>query len=519
MRHRPVAPPPVAPPPVAPRPTAPVAPAAIETTQTGNRKLLVGAVIAVVALLAGAGILLSRQDGDELQTSGAPDSNSVVTTDETSPSSQVTTTADSTTPPTTQPIAPTPLVLPAGDPVQIQLLNPGIQSVVLDELVRGFESENPDISVEIVENPGYQATLELLLNGDVQPDVALLADRAVQSVLDQLDFLPVRDFIARDDFDASRLLANAADMYSTADGLAAMPFNVSTSMMYANGALLERAGIELEPGASLTTAGLLDRCTVLAEYVDTCIEIGSMAFLFTELVTNSGGRMFDTDGFAGSATAGAFDTEVGRASFAFLVDSVVAGDARVRSGARLFESGEAAFYMNTSSGLGSIDRANDEADEPVDLVPIGLPHVDGVESTGVMPGGGALWIFDRGDERRSIASWLLVEYLVELPQLEVYHRASGYVPGRADAASEDSFVEFWSEKPVFQGAYDELVEASTLALPNDRDGRAGPFHEVDEAIGKRLEQAQSGESTTDVAFDALVVDVNTLLASYAVSNG
>jgi sn-glycerol 3-phosphate transport system substrate-binding protein len=407
-------------------------------------------------------------------------------------------------------------VLAPGPPVTIQLLNPGILGGVLEPLVAEFEAGNPDISVEIVDGGNYPSSLEALVTGSIEPDVALLADRAVQSVLDQLEHVPMHEFIERDDFDATLLLENAADMYSTPDGLAAMPFNIAIPMLYANGNLLDQAAVDIESMASLTTSGLLDRCALLVDVAPTCLEIGtSDAFLFTELVTNSGGRIFDTEGFDGSASAVAFDNDIGRGAFEFLTQPVIEGVFQPRSSAELFESGQAVFYMNTSSALGGLDRDFEERGGEVELVPIGIPHLEGQEATGIIPGGGALWILDRDDDRRAVASWLLVEYLVELGALNTYHQASGYVPGRSDASDDASFIEFWSTKPVFRGAYDELVEASTTELPNERDGRAGPFHLIDSAIADRLEQAQTGQLPIDEAFNALVVDANALLAAYS----
>lgn len=522
--HAPTTPPPAA---AAPslgygHPASP--PATGGSTPTRTRWLIGAAVAAVVALLVGGGVVLTNQD-DGGQEDGGPattlDSElSVPPSGEvtTAPSTSVDSTTTTNGPTTTVDIAIPPLTLPPGDPVQIQFLNPGIQEEVLAEMVDRFEAEHPDITVDIVEEDSYRDGLESLLSGSVQPDVALLADRSIQPVLDQLDVVPVQNFIDDDDFDASRWLANTADMYSTTDGLAAMPFNVAVPMMYANADVLARAGIEIEPNASLSTGDLLDACAELADIVDICFEYGLPQFLFTEILTNSGGRVFDGDGFGDSAESVAFDTDLGRASFSFLVDSVIDGDARVLSGPRLLDSGQAAFYISTSSGLGSIDRAIDAADEPIDLIQLGLPHLAGEEPAGVVPGGGALWIFDTGDERRSIASWLLVEFLVELPQLQVFHARSGYVPPRSDAATDPAFVDFWSEKPWFRGAYDELVEASTTELPSVRDGRAGPYHAIDGAIADRMAQARAGELTTEAAFDALVADVNVLLAEYNAAN-
>ena len=467
----------------------------------GALVVLVGGAVAVTSL--------SRSDGD-----AGPDQ-SVPTIGESVPATPESTVVegDPTTSVSVVEAAPVPLTLPPGDPLRLEFWHPGIQTALVEEMIGAFESENPDITVDVVVPGGYSATLDEVVSAAPadRPDVVSLADRGAQAAFDLLDHVPVQEFIDRDDFSADVLLPEAVATYSTDAGLEAMPFNVSAPTLLVNEDVVSAAGIDLDPDADLGVTELLEACDRIGDAVTRCIEFDNNAFMFTEMVENSGGDVFTVPADDSGAAAAAFDDPIGRAAFGFLAGIVRDGVGVERSGSSLFVEGESAFLMTSSGAVGSIDQAVDDRDDPFTIGTASFPHVGEAGATGVIPGGGALWVLDSDDDRRTIASWLLVEHLSGISQQIAMHRASGYGPGRIDVAANPELADFWQTKPHFRRAFDELSGGSGAPQP---ERTVGAYHQIDGALISALRRTQSGELPVDAAFEEALDDVNALLVAY-----
>ncbi|MEO1290757.1 MAG: extracellular solute-binding protein, partial [Chloroflexota bacterium] len=117
---------------------------------------------------------------------------------------------------------------------------------LVDELVARFNDSQDAIVVNSTFQGSYDDTYNALLAAletDTLPNVTQNFDIASQTMFDFPSVLPANT-VMEDDYDTEGFIAAARDYYSNEDGLAALAFNSSTPLVYANADMLAAAGIE-----------------------------------------------------------------------------------------------------------------------------------------------------------------------------------------------------------------------------------------------------------------------------------
>ena len=143
----------------------------------------------------------------------------------------------------------------AGEKVQLSFFYPvaigGPVTKIVDDLVAGFETENPDVEVKAVYAGTYQETIGKALTarkGGQSPDVAVLLSADMYTMIDQDAVLPIDGF-ARTDADKGWLggffpafMRNSR----TAEHTWGIPFQRSTTVLYWNKDAFKAAGLDPE---------------------------------------------------------------------------------------------------------------------------------------------------------------------------------------------------------------------------------------------------------------------------------
>ena len=179
------------------------------------------------------------------------------------------------------------------------------QGLLLSEMVRDFEAENPDISLEIGPKNGYlgihDAMLAELPDGDL-PDLAvafptMIAEYAVAGVVAPLDLYltdPELGFTEEDLADIVPAYLEASHLPGFGRQIMAFPFSQNAIGMWINETLLEQAGWDHPP-------------TTWAEFEQACFDViastGVGCYPFVESVStfnawlySRGGRQLDASG-------------------------------------------------------------------------------------------------------------------------------------------------------------------------------------------------------------------------------
>lgn len=400
-----------------------------------------------------------------------------------------------------------------GDPVEITFWHQmtAENEVVLQELVAAFEAENPNISVDIVNQTTYVDLFEKytagLETGDL-PDLGQFEDTTIQQLVDSQSTIPMESCVKADKYSTKGFLPRTLAFYTTEGVLRSMPFNVSNIVTFFNRTAVEAAGIDPDvPPATFEE---------LREYSQKISDAGTAAhgmalhvepyineFLFAksglEYVNNSNGRK-------ARATKSVLASKGGVEIWTWWRDMVDSGLA-VNTGATQgstdhllsLGTGEAAITFEASAALGPAYAVLSSGQFPG--VELGVWPLPALKPGGGVPvGDGSLWIPKSSSPAKQAAAWQLVKYLVDPPQVAALSVGSqgGYVPTREKALEDPALEALWAERPFLRVPYDQLE-----AGPNNAT-TAGPVIGDYQGVRDAVRNAFVRMLTQDVAPKAAI---------------
>lgn len=369
------------------------------------------------------------------------------------------------------------------DPVEITFWHQmtAENEVVLQELVAAFEAENPNISVQLVNQTTYVDLFEKytagLETGDL-PDLGQFEDTTIQQLVDSDSTIPMQACVKADKYSLKDFLPRTLAFYTTQDTLRSMPFNISNPVLFFNRTAISAAGID--PDVAPETF------EEVREYSQKVVDAGSAGhgmslhvepyvneFLFAksglEYVNNENGRK-------ARATKSVLASKGGTKIWTWWRDMVESGLA-VNTGAtsgstdHLFAlgTGDAAMTFEASAALGPAYAVLSSGQFPG--VELGVWPLPALEPGGGVPvGDGSLWIPKSSTPAKQAAAWQLVKYLADPAQVAALSVGSqgGYIPTRSAALDDPALEALWEERPFLRVPYDQLA-----AGPNNAT-TAGP---------------------------------------------
>ena len=250
----------------------------------------------------------------------------------------------------------------------------------------------------------------------------------------------------------------------TIDGkLYGMAFNASNPIVYFNGDLVKKAGVE--PSAFPKT---WDEVIVLAKRInDPGAGINGMAYdvhgwpdgwLFEAMITQAGGRLLNAD-----HTDIAFDNERGLTALKTFRRFVTEGGMQLidwEQSRQQFGAGKIGIYIASPANLAQVtELAGGKFDLRTTTFPVGDP-VNGRLPTG----GNAAVIFSK-DAAKQKAAWTFVKYVTSPEAQRVVVQMTGYLPTNVRASGPE-FLGPW---------YDKNPNARTPVLQVERAGPWGAY--------------------------------------------
>ncbi len=124
----------------------------------------------------------------------------------------------------------------------------------LQGLTNSFNSSQSDVTVNLVNQDSYTDTLTLYtaaLSGGNLPDVVQMESADLQLMIDSQSIVPAQLALDVDDLDLDDYLASAVDYYKVDGTIYALPFNVSSQVLYFDANAFTAAG--LDPTSPPTT--------------------------------------------------------------------------------------------------------------------------------------------------------------------------------------------------------------------------------------------------------------------------
>jgi ABC-type glycerol-3-phosphate transport system substrate-binding protein len=430
---------------------------------------------------------------------------------------------------TPEPATPTVEPIAAPDPEPTDDVPPGVtpvtfwepfpldrpQGLLLSEMVRDFEEENPDVLIEIVPKSGYvgihSAMLAELPDGEL-PDLAvaftsMIAEYAAAGVVTPLDpYVYDLEFgLTEEDLDdllPAYLEAGRFPRYG--QQILAFPFAQNAVGMWVNQTLLRKAGWDRVP-------------STWTEFEQACFDVasatGARCYPFVESVStfnawlySRGGRQLDEAGRQAT-----FNEPAGVESLALLRRLMDAGLAwrpdEPYGDYVAFANGQAAFTFS-STGNSSLYRDAYEGAlysgaEPFQWRQTMIPQADPEQPATASYG--ASFFLLKGDPDRQLAAWRLVRWFTDTDQTARWAASLEAMPVRASALGV--MTDTLEAYPFFQAQVEQIVPYG-----RPEPAVAGEL-EIRDTLYTAIISVTQGFADPQTALNEAALDANTTLSS------
>ena len=397
----------------------------------------------------------------------------------------------------------------------------GVNGEATEALVKAFnESQN-----EIVVKSEYQGTyddmitkLKATMQSGGMPDVCQMYDIGTKFMADSGYAIPVEDMFASTNFDSSSVMDIITSYYTVDGKQMAMPFNVSTPMLYYNKDVFKAAGLDPE-----TPPKNFDE---VMEYSKKIVESGAAPVGYAQAIY---GWFFEQQ-IAGQGKYYA-NNENGRKEAATAVDfdQNGAGLKIFETWKNLLDSGYAANYGSTTadtqtaffSGQAAIivestailKNATNSCDFEVGTGY--FPKIEDNAEGGVIIGGASLWMMDNKDEAKKNAAWKFVEYSTTPEAQANWSMSTGYFAINPAAYETPDMKAFLEENPNFLTAINQLKDTPVNGYT--AGVLSGVATESRTLCNEAMEKTYNGTYTPQQAIDFLAESVNSAIENYNAS--
>ncbi|MGO9342297.1 MAG: ABC transporter substrate-binding protein [Acidimicrobiales bacterium] len=367
----------------------------------------------------------------------------------------------------------------------------------LQNMTRAFNASQPDVSVSLVNQASYTDTLTLYtaaLSGGALPDVVQMESSDLQLMIDSQSIVSAQAAIDADHYDLSDFLASTVDFFKVGGVIWAVPFNISSQVLYFDANAFTKAG--LDPSTPPTT--LVDLQSAAQKIVSSETQKYGMSLklspsTFEEWLAMASQPLLNNgNGRTSRATSVVFDDAEGQTIASYyhqMYSTKLAQPTSATTYDNLFAIANriAPMTLETSAALGTVvGLLGGYPDVKLGVGPMPGPSATG----GVFVGGAGLYMVSKSSDERQDAAWQYIKYLVEPAQQATWAAASGYIPVRKSAISEEALQSRWAQIPQFKVAYDQILASPQSAAT------AGPVcgaqAQVDNAVQDGLTSISNG---------------------------
>ena len=333
----------------------------------------------------------------------------------------------------------------------------GTNGEVLQQIVDDFNASQDEIEVKAEYQGTYDDTITKLkaaMQSDSGlPDVCQMYDVGTKFMYDSGAVIPVEDKFESTGYDKSSVM-DVISSYYTVDGKQyAMPFNVSTPMLYYNKDVFEAAGLDPETPPTTYDEVLEDAKKI--------VESGAAPVGYSQAIYGW-------------------------------------------------------FFEQQLAGLG-VTYGNNDNGRTVDSSPfeVGtgyLPRIEQNDEGGVIIGGGSLWLTDTGNEANEDAAWKFIEYITTPDVQAKWSMGTGYFAINEKAYETDDMKAYLEENPNFETAINQLKDSPVNC--NTAGVLSGVQTEARLTFNEIMPQVYDGKLTTQDAVDQLAASVNKAIENY-----
>jgi len=345
-------------------------------------------------------------------------------------------------------------------------------TTVLTNLTNAFNASQSKIHVTLVAQAGYDDTwtkYQAGLSSGNLPDLAQIQDINLQEAIDTRSFLPVQSCINATHYQTSDFLPRALAYWKVNGVQEALPWAVSTPILYYNKNSFTQAGLNPNNPPATLADMVSDAAALKAHNLGTGVVLDSWHL---ETWLSTAGDLFVNNGNGRTkrASKAVFLSAPARQIFTDL-SNLVRNDGGVTNpavGAEAFDnllgigSGKYGMTIDTSAALGTVYSVL--KNYPNVSLGVGpFPVLDASRQGGVEPGGSALYICNRVPAAEQAAAWEFSEYLDTTQNLATWAAGSGYIPIRKSSVATATIQNLWAAQPAFKVAYAQLQRGGNSA--------------------------------------------------------
>lgn len=359
--------------------------------------------------------------------------------------------------PTTQGTTEKKEVLAPGEKVKISVWYAvsGASGEAFKELVEKFASENNQIEIELSYSGSYADTatkVSAALTSGTEPNVALMSAGPLFTGARENYF--IEEKINEPDFDRDDFFESGWDYSKYKGKVCALPYGISTPILYYNRDILEKAGIDInnppETWEDLyrmaKTAQEKGNINNVNEFWG--FEVRDVPWLFKTMLNQNENPVVNVDSNFKVTPAFAEESAVEVATWwKKMIDEKVMPAAQHANAEKTFLAGNCAFIVSSSN---RISRWVTE-----DGVKVGAFPMPYFKKKSVALGGNVLVMFNK-NEKEDYASWELLKYLVDAKNQTEFALKTGYLPIRRSGLELDVAKKALSENPMYKIAFDQM---------------------------------------------------------------
>lgn len=394
----------------------------------------------------------------------------------------------------------------------------GVNGEATQQLIDDFNASQNEIVVKGEYQGTYDDTITKLkaaMQSGNYPDICQMYDIGTKFMVDSKFTIPVEDMYAKTNFDVSSIMDIITSYYKVDGKQQAMPFNVSTPMLYYNKDVFKTAGLDPEQPPK-TYDEILD-------YAKKIVESKAAAYGFSQAIYG----WFFEEQIAGLAQYYA-NNENGRKEAATSVEFDLNG-----TGLKVFEmwkklmdSGytenfgtttadtQSAFFAGQTAMMVESTAVLKNATESSGFE-IGtgyFPRIEENKDGGVIIGGAALWLMDTKDEKKIDAAWKFIEYCTTKEAQAKWSMQTGYFAINPAAYETEEMKAFLQENPNFSTAINQLKETPVNQYTSGV--LSGVATEARLLFNEAMQKTYDNTYTPKEAVDYLAKQINSAIENY-----
>lgn len=407
----------------------------------------------------------------------------------------------------------------AADPITISFWHgmSASRMKAVDKVLEGFHAAHPEIKIEPQFTGTYAETLSKAIaavRAGEAPHIVQIYEVGTQTMLDSGAIVPLFELEKPGEIDWGNVVGPILDYYTVGGKLYSMPFNSSTSMLYYNKDIFEKAGLDpnrpprtfdevLEMGKKIVESGAAPHGISFGWPSWQLEQAHTMHAQF--FANNENGRKE-------RATEVLFNQEFGVKILEKWTEWAKAGvfyyGGPEYKANDAFLASQIAMLQQSTSSAGSF-----AAKAQFNLGTTFLPRLEGYPLGNSVIGGATLWTMKGHSKEEYDAIWEFYKWIARPDVAVQWHKDTGYFPS-SNAAVRELMDEGWfSAEPNFLTAFMQILTG--VRRPESQGVLLGNFPEIRQYIRAAIEKATSGQMSPKDALDEAAKEANRVLKEYA----